>query len=432
MPFMKVLWLANVALPEASRLMGDAVLPFGGWVVGAAQMLASLEDVQLSVAFLRKRITDVQVLHGERITHYAVPYVRERTASRLRGQCFRPTLSKVLALAVPDIVVVFGTERAHSLAMIQECEAHGIPCAISLQGLLCVIWKHFMANLPFRVQYGCTLSELLLYPGNLRASRKTYLHRGRIEIEALQNVRHLIGRTTWDRVCAQQFNPNARYYHCNEILREEFYKHTWDIKRCERHSILVSQGDHPIKGLHIVLEALPLILQRFPEVKVYVAGPNVAATPTLLSRLLQGSYGRYLRKLIWKYRLEAHIVFTGMLDERQMCERFLRTHAFVSASTIENESNSLSEAKLLGVPCVASYAGGVIDRVEHGKDGFFYAWDAPYMLAHYACEIFANDDLARTVSENARQSARRVNDPERNLRTLLGIYASIISGKEVP
>ena len=44
---------------------------------------------------------------------------------------------------------------------------------------------------------------------------------------------------------------------------------------------------------------------------------------------------------------------------------------------------------------MASYVGGVTDKIEHGKDGFFYQHDAPYMLAHYVCEIFSSDDLTK-------------------------------------
>ena len=425
---MKILWLSNIALPEASRLMGDVALPYGGWMVGAAKALTECGDVQLSVAFPKKKIRDVRVIQGEKITYYAFPYVRERKAIRGRGRDYLPALSKILDLAAPDIVPIFGTEYVHSLPMTQLCAQRGIPATISCQGFLFIYAAHFMANLPLGVQHGHTLREWL-YPGNLHQRQKAYVRRGLLEMEALRNVRYIIGRTTWDKACALQTNPDARYYHCNEILREEFYKHTWDLQRCERFSIFLSQCNYPIKGLHLMLEALPLILRRFPQTKVYVAGPNLIARQTLKECLKQNSYSRYIRKLITKYGLEKNVEFTGTLDERQMCERFLKTHIFVSPSTVENESNSLSEAKLLGVPCVASYVGGVVDRIEHGKDGFFYAWDAPYMLAHYVCEIFASDDVARTLSENARHSARRVNDPGQNLRTLLEAYTSIFREK---
>lgn len=68
--------------------------------------------------------------------------------------------------------------------------------------------------------------------------------------------------------------------------------------------------------------------------------------------------------------LWAHIEFMNSLDSGQMKERYLRSHAVVSASNIENESNVVSEAKILGVPVVASFVGGLPNRIKHGYDGF--------------------------------------------------------------
>jgi glycosyltransferase involved in cell wall biosynthesis len=79
----------------------------------------------------------------------------------------------------------------------------------------------------------------------------------------------------------------------------------------------------------------------------------------------------------------------GISNERQMCERFLKSNAFVSSSIIENESNSLSEAKILGIPCIAPYiGGGVASKIMHMEDSILYQMDAPYMLAYFLNEIF--------------------------------------------
>jgi glycosyltransferase involved in cell wall biosynthesis len=80
----------------------------------------------------------------------------------------------------------------------------------------------------------------------------------------------------------------------------------------------------------------------------------------------------------------------------------------------------------MGVPCVASFVGGVTDRIEHGVDGFFYQHDAPYMLAFYICRIFESDALALTLSENAIKSAQTVNNADENLNRLLCIYKQVL------
>ncbi len=53
----------------------------------------------------------------------------------------------------------------------------------------------------------------------------------------------------------------------------------------------VSQASYPIKGVHMLFEALPLILHHYPDTKVYVAGYDSTVAPWW--RI--GSYGKYLK-----------------------------------------------------------------------------------------------------------------------------------------
>jgi len=416
---MKILWLVNIPLPEASLLMNEKPSPFGGWLVNASFKLASISGVNLYVAFPKSGLSDVLQLQGERINYYAFPPLHEKDIESKRHNAY---LKKILEKAKPDIIHIFGTEYPHTLAMVNTCDVSKV--VISIQGLCSIIAKHYLSGIPSNIQRRFTFRDLIKQDSLLQQQSK-FLKRGSLEIEAIQKVQHIIGRTTWDRACTYQINPDAIYHHCNETLRDEFYKHEWDIQKCEKHSIFVSQGSYPIKGLHYMLEAMSLILKDFPDAKLYVGGSNITKSDTFKDKLKLTSYGKYNKGLIKKYDLNNNIIFTGLLDEKLMCQRFINSHVFVSPSTVENESNSLSEAKLLGVPSVASYVGGVIDRIDHGFDGFLYQHDAPYMLAYYVGVIFKNKDLALQISKSAREHALKTHNPHENLCRLLNIYKKI-------
>ena len=416
---MNILWVTNIALPEASLLMNEKPTPFGGWFVSASARLADEDSIELSIAFPKNGLRTVQILKGEKINYYAFPLVSEKDVSFNKRNTY---LEKILNEAKPGIVHIFGTEYAHILAFVRVCQKDNV--VISIQGLTSVISRHFMSGLPEKVQKKFTLRDFIKQD-NLKQQQRKFINRGEIEIEALQKVKHIIGRTTWDRACTYQINPDAKYHFCNETLRDEFYKYSWDINNCEKHSIFVSQGTYPIKGLHFMLEAMPLVLNRFPNTKLYVGGQNITKADTLKDKIKISSYGKYIKELIGRYNLGKSVVFTGILDEQQMSERYLKSHVFVCPSSIENSPNSLGEAMLLGVPCVASDVGGVIDLLTHKEEGFVYQTDAPYMLAHYVCEIFANDDLALQFSKKARKHAMITHDAQTNLNTLLSIYGQI-------
>lgn len=420
---MNILWLINIPLPEASQLMGENPSPFGGWLINASKDLANKEDVELSIAFPSNKANKFRELKGEKINYYPFIPVKEKDNKVIENNESFETLLNNLK---PDIVHIYGTEIAHTLSMVNTCNKINIKTVISVQGLVSIIEKHMYSNLPIYAIYGNTFRNIIR-KDNVRGLKKLFRNRGKNEIEAIKRTNHIIGRTTWDKACSNQINPQANYHFCNETLREEFYKHQWDVNDCEKHSIFLSQGQYPIKGLHYMLEAIPLILKRFPKAKVYISGKDITKSDSIKDKLLMTYYGKYIKKMIKKLNLERNVVFTGPLDEKKMCQRYLKSHVFVCPSSIENSPNSLGEAMILGVPSVASYVGGIPDMLKDKEEGFLYQHDAPYMLAQYVCEIFENQDLALKFSKNARERALKTHDRDENTRRLIEIYNEIVS-----
>lgn len=419
---MNILWLTNIPLPEASILLGDKLTPFGGWLINASKALSDEKNIQLSIAFPKININDVEILRGKKINYYVFCNIKEVSANEDKSD---NQLKNILKLVKPDIVHIFGTEYPHTLSMVNICNEMQVKFVISIQGLVSICSKHYMAFLAEKVQNKFTLRDFVRQD-NLKQQQKKFAIRGKFEIQAIQKAHHIIGRTTLDKALTKQINPEVQYHYCNETLREEFYKHLWTIDDCERYSIFISQATYPIKGFHLILEAMPLILKRFPKAKLYVAGSDITKTAILNEKLKISSYAKHIKNLIYKYELSNKIRFTGLLDEKQMCEKYLESNVFVCSSSIENSPNSLGEAMMLGVPCVASYVGGIPDMLKHGEEGFLYQADAPYMLAHYICEIFKDDELAIKLSKNAREHALKTHDRDKNTRQLLKIYNNIL------
>ena len=215
------------------------------------------------------------------------------------------------------------------------------------------------------------------------------------------------------------------YFFCNETLRKSFYESPkWSPDTCERYSIFVSQLGYPIKGFHLLLEALPEIIRKYPHTHLYTTGKNPLSA-TFMEKIKQRSYTKYLISLIRKYNLEKYITFTGYLNETEMCKRFLHSHVFISPSSIENSPNSLGEAMILGVPCVSSDVGGVKNMMTHGLEGFTYPADEFYMIPYYVSRIFSDDELAMRLSAAAVSHAEKTHDRQANYSRLMEIYHKI-------
>ena len=322
----------------------------------------------------------------------------------------------------PDVIHIWGTEYAHTLAMVNAAEQEAMVnrVVVSIQGLCSIYAGHYAEGVPQSVIRGKTLRDLLRQDDIPRQQKKFAL-RGKLEVQALRKVSHVIGRTVWDKACTNQINPQAAYHFCNETLRMAFFDHQWDFSSCTRYNIFASSCVYPVKGFHYLLEAFAEVVKVYPDATLSVPGKSYLT----VSPLRCSSYQKYLAKLTRQYGLEDKIEFLGSLSAEGMKDAYLKANVFVLPSTIENSPNSLGEAMLLGVPCVAADVGGVTTMMTHETEGFVYQSTAPYMLAHYIKNVFAMGERAAAMGQAARAHAQKTHDPETNLRDLLGIYEEI-------
>lgn len=412
---MKILWLCNIILPVIADKMKLARPVVGGWLTGLSCDLIKIEEVELAVCV---------PLPSDKCRSGEIHNIRYFTF--LPHGNTKARFEEILEQYDPDVIHIFGTEFPHSLAMVNACKKLGLShrCVVSIQGMTSVYAKHYYAYLPHRETVKHSFRDLLK-KNNIRDGRRDFLKRGECEIQTLQAASHVIGRTDWDRACTERINPSAQYHVCNESLRPVFYEKKWDWEECEKHSIFVSQCGYPIKGFHLMLEAMADIVREFPDAKLYVTGKDPLRA-SLKDKLRQTYYHKYLGKLIRRYHLEGRVAFLGSLQENEMCEAYLRANVFVCCSSIENSPNSVGEAMLLGTPVVSSDVGGVKNMLTHEKEGFVYQADAPYMLAYYVKKLFRDKALQLEFSENARAHAQNTHNVRKNTDDLLGIYRRIL------
>lgn len=417
---MKIIWLSNVLFPEACSEIGVKAPSVGGWMASGAKMLLDYaSDIELVV---------VSLYDGKRllcIDKYAIKYylVPVGKGNKRYDEAKEAFLSDIINRERPQLVHIHGTEYPHSLACAKAAKNREVPVVVSIQGLVSVYADYFMGGMSETAIRKTTTFKDILRGNGLLAQQKEMSRRGVYERELIGSVSHVIGRTSWDKSCVWAINPKVKYHFCNETLRHAFYNTTWSWERCERHTIFLSQGHYPIKGLHKVLEALPFVLRHYPETKIVLAGHKTLTMPVY--RL--SGYARYCMQLIEKNNLHNSIEYVGMLDEKAMAEQYAKAHVFVCPSSIENSPNSVGEAQLVGTPVIASYVGGSMDMVEDGKTGFLYRFEETPLLAMRICEIFANRELCETLSSNERLAAASRHDGETNAKQLIHIYNDILS-----
>ncbi|MBB0995304.1 glycosyltransferase family 4 protein [Dietzia sp. SLG510A3-3B2-2] len=334
-------------------------------------------------------------------------------------------MTEIIERVAPDLVHIHGTEYPHAEAAAIASLSAGVPSVVSIQGLMGPYAEAFYHGIPAVTRYGFTVRDLVRRQ-NTRQHRTHFLRQGETEQRVIEQVSATIGRTLWDKSCIQAINPDIPYFHCDETLRPPFYGPKWSLSGAKPHTIFLSQGAYPIKGAHVAIRALPLILRQFPHAELVVAGHDPTHSASKLPGLRRTSYGAYVNSLIRKLGLRNHVRFVGVLDQTQMLETFLRSHVYLSASSIENSPNSLAEAMMLGVPTVASYVGGVPSMTDESVTYFFAAGDHR-MLASSVCKVFSGAPDSTQREQRSRDRALATHDPQMNARRLSEIYSEVLN-----
>lgn len=428
---MRVLWLCNTMLPVIAEDLGLQPSNKEGWLAGLSSMMIAQRDengIHLGVCFPYQGVITnkerVPLLKG--VTRGVQYYgFREDT---VHEECYEESLEVYLGAIIedfqPDIIHIFGTELAHTLAMVR-ISPNRSRILIGLQGVCSACAREYMADLPIHVQNRSTFRDWLKKDNIKKQQAKFYIRADR-EKQGILGVSHITGRTLLDKNEAYQINPKAKYHFMNETLRSNFYSGTWQLDQCKKHSIFLSQGNYPLKGAHYLLEAVALIKDQFPDCSLKIAGDKITSRVTMKDKLKLPSYGKYLLELIKKYHLEDTVTFLGKQSANEMQEEFLKSHVFVCASSMENSPNSLGEAMLLGMPVVSSNVGGIPDLMEDKKEGLLFEKGNVMQLANCISEIFGNDEKAVELGLNGKKRATITHDATTNYIRLMEIYNSII------
>lgn len=416
----KILWVSNVP-PLSLNESGNS--SSGGWLQGSLSTIRANESFEFILSFpiTDKAIAEQGVVDGiPYFGFYVAGYPKYSQLRTAHYKMLQKKIKRIIETVQPDLLHIFGSEFPHSQIAV-ECFNRPNASIIHIQGLVSRCAEHATLGIPFWARNLIVPSSL--FNGTPGGQARAWKRAGRSEQKAIRGVKNVVGRTEWDEACSMQINPSVRYFHHGETLRQVFYSPTsqWKLEQCDQHTIYFSQGFDQIKGIHTIIPVLPELIKRFPNTHLYVGGPS----PINQNLLKRRSYGFYIASLIRKYRLGNHITFLGPQNASQVVENLKRAHVFLSASLIENSPNAVGEALLMGVPTVSSDVGGVKDFIEHGKSGFIYPVDEPYMIPYYVGKIFDTPEIAEIISNEGRVSASRAYDAERNGLNLANIYLTL-------
>ena len=187
---------------------------------------------------------------------------------------------------------------------------------------------------------------------------------------------------------------------------------TWSPPHTSRPEgkLIVSVGRFaPEKGHRYLIEALNLLDRG-----------DVAWRCTFLG---EGELETELRSHTAAHGLSEWVTFPGFCED--VFSVLLTADVFVLPSLHESSPNALIEAMGIGMPCIASDVGGVVDLIEDGKNGLQVPPQDPAALAAALHRVLSEPDLASELGGNARATIQQKFDGAVSIQKLEEIYRQL-------
>ncbi|MGY3213793.1 glycosyltransferase family 4 protein [Mucilaginibacter sp. HD30] len=375
------------------------------------------EKVELSIAFYHDEEIEPFTLNGtkyfpvKRYKKGKVSEMLERITNSLEGDRHIATFLRIINVVKPDVIHVHGTETNYGLIQ----KHTNIPVVISIQSIITVYHhKYFSTINHSHITKYSGLKEFLLFRSfnNVYRRFNKMVHR---ELEIYNNTKHLIGRTAWDRRVVSILAPKASYHHNDEILRQGFYLHEWGAQLGSKLIIFTTNGPDIYKGIETLLHCAWLLDSINITFEWRVAGlSQTDQTVAIAARAI-------------KKPISANIKFMGTVAEQDLVSQLLQANIYVATSHIENSANSLCEAQILGIPCIATNAGGTASLLKDSEEGIIVQDGDPFVMAGAIVEMLRDYKKAVKYGRNGRKTALERHDPKKIIIDLLNIYNSIIT-----
>jgi glycosyltransferase involved in cell wall biosynthesis len=166
----------------------------------------------------------------------------------------------------------------------------------------------------------------------------------------------------------------------------------------------------PEKGHAILLQAMRVVIDRIPSVRLMVVGDGICRTS--------------LEALVDKLGLGHAVSFAGFRDN--VAAFYGLADLFVSSSTAEGLGSSILDALAAGVPVVATAVGGIPEIIENGQTGVLVPAAEPQALAQGVIDQLGQPDKANAMAARGKEVVRARFSVDRMIDDTVAIYQELL------
>jgi glycosyltransferase involved in cell wall biosynthesis len=409
----RVLWFINKVPLTVARTV-DMPSVRGGWLDSFIEIVGSEPGIDLTVAFAdptglvrASRIDGVSfVALPTGAPGSGLPGVIERWRHDVAPPAMLAAAAELIRDVAPDLIHLHGAELCFGLAA-RDC---GIPTVLSVQGSPTVVRQLYLRGVDRHLLRSLSAEDFLKGRGLVHQHLKMKPQAAN-EAVIMASVGHIAGRTDWDRRLASVMAPQAVYHRCDEPMRPPFHQVSWRPETAMPGRILNTSGHYAMKGTGTLLRAIDIARRTAPGISLVLAGVYLGSEH-------EHAVVRHARAL----GIEDRLTIMGEIDAETLAVELTRANVFVNSAHYENSSNALAEAQLVGVPCVASAAGGTVTMADGGSAALLFQDGDARALAGAVLSLMSDPDEAARLGERGRALATARHDTARIREQIMTMY----------
>ena len=166
----------------------------------------------------------------------------------------------------------------------------------------------------------------------------------------------------------------------------------------------------PVKGLDLLLKAVPPLLKEFPDLRVLLVGDGPAR--------------ENLVRLAYELKIAERVAICPSVEDTRVPLSLLQ--AFAAPAWREGFGLAIVEAMAAGVPVVASDSGGPGEIIEQGKSGLLIQPGDVAGLENGLRSLLNDPDARRRMAEQGRLRAKERYDLERTVTQVEEVYGRAV------
>lgn len=410
------MWFSNAEIVGSNKDIGCS------WIGSLEAEVSKNPDIQLGILFNSNHFDSLQFEIGKTLyfpiktdpVRNKFKRLYNRYTHKIEGENIIERYLQVIQDFLPDVIHIFGTESDFGLVIPRT----NVPCVIHLQGnLILNDHKWFIGLNAFDILRHSDKLLVLKGHGLLHSylvNKKAAARERRI----FKYCKNFMGRTDFDRRLSNVLSPDSDYYHCEEMIRPAFFQNEWHPPIRNKEIVIISIIRNNIyKGLETIMESKLILNQLF-------SGYNIIWKIAGLREEFEISY--LVERIYHRKFGDIGVNLLGTMEEDELITHMLDADMFIHPSHMENSPNSICEAMILGMPVIATYAGGIPHILKDGVEGLLVQDGDPYSMTGAITDFIKNRNFANNLAMNGRLRALKRHEPHKIVDDLLNIYSTIV------